>query len=629
MFIGKSIPSKREQAGEAVRLVPVRGGSIMHHRKHLVLKVLATAIVLGGSGISYGQSGDAVVFKRCRFLGNRAVTGGGVYAAGANVELVNSLFVGNAVTGAGGAVYSESTNLEVTNSTIVANSEVNDTAENAGGVYVVGSGSAAVRNSILWKNERDGASAATEAQINGTGVVVTYSCVQDADPDDGSVIAGAGNIDDDPLFTRDPRPWANGWDGVDDDLGSLTLEYDSPCRDEGDNLAVEGIATDLAGAPRVLRGVVDIGAYESGVVIHVDSRATGPFNGLSWDTAFADLQDALAVAESGTEIWVAEGVYTPGDAETDTFLIPPALDPYGHEIQSLGIYGGFSGGERSRGLRDPERHPTILSGDVTGDDAVECTHDSPDCDLYGGRCEDGVCRLPNPDNLVNNAHHVVTTDNATNEVILDGFVITGGYADGPGGEDQLGGGIRNSGGSPTIRNCRIEGNHAVSGGGIANHGPGAPSPHIEGCTLVGNVATESGGGIWAESANVSISRCRFLGNSAGVAGGGMSNTLGTTSIDNSIFVANDAVRGGAVQNTANDLSMVNCTVTANSGTTALGASSGGVLVAGSNPVTILTSILWNNVLDGVAEQAISQINDDGSANLTVDYSQNKRTIMPC
>lgn len=46
-------------------------------------------------------------------------------------------------------------------------------------------------------------------------------------------------------------------------------------------------------------------------VYYVDADATGAATGLSWTNAFTDLQSALAVATSGDEIWIAEGVYKP------------------------------------------------------------------------------------------------------------------------------------------------------------------------------------------------------------------------------------------------------------------------------------------------------------------------------
>jgi hypothetical protein len=50
-------------------------------------------------------------------------------------------------------------------------------------------------------------------------------------------------------------------------------------------------------------------------IIYVDQDAPGPtHDGLSWTTAFTNVQSTLAPADYGDEIWIAEGVYTPGGA---------------------------------------------------------------------------------------------------------------------------------------------------------------------------------------------------------------------------------------------------------------------------------------------------------------------------
>jgi hypothetical protein len=44
---------------------------------------------------------------------------------------------------------------------------------------------------------------------------------------------------------------------------------------------------------------------------YVDGDANGANDGSSWVDAFNHLQDGLAAADGGSEIWVAEGIYRP------------------------------------------------------------------------------------------------------------------------------------------------------------------------------------------------------------------------------------------------------------------------------------------------------------------------------
>jgi hypothetical protein len=147
-----------------------------------------------------------------------------------------------------------------------------------------------------------------------------------------------------------------------------------------------------------------------GRILRVHAEAAGASDGASWQDAFTNLQDALRAATTGDEIWVATGVYTPGTARTSTFRMK----------YQVAIYGGFAGTETQRDQRDWVANPTVLSGDIDGNDTVDAR---------------GV--VTQTSNIQgNNAYHVVSAD-ANNGMppspisnyrtaILDGFTITGG-----------------------------------------------------------------------------------------------------------------------------------------------------------------------------------------------------------
>lgn len=96
--------------------------------------------------------------------------------------------------------------------------------------------------------------------------------------------------------------------------------------------------------------------------IHVDASVPVSGTGASWPLALRDLQEALDVAGSGDEIWVAAGCYVPSaltnppDERSRTFGL----------ITGVKIYGGFlgnahpEGGELTLPERDPEANMTLL-----------------------------------------------------------------------------------------------------------------------------------------------------------------------------------------------------------------------------------------------------------------------------
>jgi predicted outer membrane repeat protein len=213
-----------------------------------------------GGGIctwAYRKSG-VTSLTNCRFVGNSAqVEGGGIYCREEETKLMklrltNCIFSGNLAMSRGGGIangyYYEPI---LVNCTFTKN-----VAARSGGIYNGDKSKATLTNCILWANS-DSGGRDESAQIEGGTMAVNNCCIQGWT----GKLGGTGNFGLDPLF--------------DDDL---RLKPGSPCRNAGDNSALppdtadldkdgdvdEPIPFDIEGRPRILNGVVDLGAYESG-----------------------------------------------------------------------------------------------------------------------------------------------------------------------------------------------------------------------------------------------------------------------------------------------------------------------------------------------------------------------------
>jgi hypothetical protein len=221
-------------------------------------------------------------------------------------------------------------------------------------------------------------------------------------------------------------------------------------------------------------------------VLYVQADAAGVGDGTSWADAYTDLQVALAVAEPGNDIWVAAGTYAPRGPNDRTVRTAT------FQLRSgIGVYGGFVGTETSRDERDPATNLTVLSGDLNGNDLEVLA--PPDLMSEPSRSD--------------NSYHVVTGSGADETAVLDGFVITGGNANGSG--NTHGGGMIN------VETVTVPAN-----------------PTLVNCTFHGNSADRNGGGIYNELGDPTITDCVFSenhGNGAplGQGGGGVYNARGS------------------------------------------------------------------------------------------------------
>ena len=185
--------------------------------------------------------------------GNTASEGAALFNNASNPSLINALFSGNSAD-TGAAIYNSASNPTLVNITVSGNRA----SSTAGGMFNTSTSVPKVDNSIFWNNE-DGTGAGTASATiynNDLGSVpaINYSLVQGLSSIDHT---GDHNLDSNPWFAAPEDPAVAPSTG-----GDYTLSLFSPALDVGDN-AANSTLTDLAGDPRIINSVIDMGAYEA------------------------------------------------------------------------------------------------------------------------------------------------------------------------------------------------------------------------------------------------------------------------------------------------------------------------------------------------------------------------------
>lgn len=299
---------------------------------------------------------------------------------------------------------------------------------------------------------------------------------------------------------------------------------------------------------------------------HVKTTGSDAAAGTGWTVAFATLQKALTAAASGDEIWVATGTYYPDEGGT---FSNNDRNAYFSMKNGVAIYGGFPAtGTPTMTDRNWINNPTILSGEIQQDNDIS-----------------------------NNSYNIIYNfyNNLDATSLLDGFTVSGGYADGIDYRTLYGGGVHNRNTAPAFQNCTFSGNHSIAyGGGMYNE---ASSPNLVNCSFQANQAMQGGGG-------------------------GMFNinVLLSFTLTNCSFSGNKAREGGAIYTTANvnaSLTLINCSFSGNQ------AEIDGALSSFSS-TTLTNCIVWGNSspqmsdLGGVYSYThclIEGLNPSGTGNL--------------
>ena len=376
---------------------------------------------------------------------------------------------------------------------------------------------------------------------------------------------------------------------------------------------------------------------------YVDDNGPAEGDGLSWSTAFVNLQDALMQAGSGIgdEIRVAQGTYwpdrsmeTPGGSGSRAATF---------ELRSgVVVRGGYAGyGAPNPNARDITAYETLLSGDI-------------------GYPETGT----------DNSYHVVTANNVDSSAVLEGCTVAYGHSS---AEDRVntpnGAGILIEFASPTVRYCTIRNNigadadnymyylSAGNGGGVYCY---QGAPEFKDCWIYGNASGDGaagycdgyysipamdagdGGGLYFSYSSPTLINCRILNNrtgdgrdgpsciesyddgSDGGGGGGLYiSSESACVLVNCVISGNetgdggnggqagsmtgsggDGGSGGGIASTNSSLSLINCTITDNAtGTHGMGPPSGsdgaggGVYIndaRGARSAALANCIIWAN-----------------------------------
>ncbi|AYQ33527.1 T9SS C-terminal target domain-containing protein [Runella sp. SP2] len=489
--------------------------------------------------------------QNCVFRNNFAVSGGGVFNDNSSSSITNCLFLNNTVTTAGSGISNGGGTdmVKVINCTFYGN---------AGPTTIINERSAtSISNSIVWGN--------------GGGIsggTVTYCTVQGG-------VSGTGNISSDPRFEN-----AVG--------GNFRLQQCSPGIDAGTN--TNAPANDFAGNARPFNATgvsnTDMGAYEyqttydvcsacnniAGGIVYVNASASGGSNnGSSWANAYTDLQSALTLARNYpscvTQIWVAKGTYKPHASDPNVSF---------GMVNGVTIFGGFpNDGSGTMANRNQATNPTILSGDLNGDDTFTGTGTN----LVIG-------------NVSDNSYIIIRNGNTTdNTARLDGFIVSGGNNN----NSPWGGGVLNDGSNgicnPVFVNCVFRHNIAEFGGAaVANYGEnGTCNPTFTHCLFYQNQALFGGAMFCFNNVTITMNNCTFSQNKALVNGGAIH--AGANAGSSILTLSNCILWDNAARSGGNQISVGNSTATLLLHYTLLQGGTGAIVDISSN------NIINNGVLD--------------------------------
>ncbi|MCU4154617.1 T9SS type A sorting domain-containing protein [Carboxylicivirga sp. A043] len=237
----------------------------------------------------------------------------------------------------------------------------------------------------------------------------------------------------------------------------------------------------------------------------------GSGDGSSWANAFGTINEALALAVNGDEIWIAAGTYY---TTTDDLNREASFDV----TTGVKLIGGFAGDEESIDQRNWRLNKTVLSGEI------------------GDKLDDS-----------DNTNRIIYYSNEHGNVAtFDGLIIRDAYS------YSEGGGMHINKGTANVLNCIFDNNRAYDGAAIENKGGQLNCYN----TIFSKNKAEWTYVVDGYRAQNHLSNCVFVNNEANImiTGNGLfTNNIiwGNTNMESgvsAIDVTNSCIQGGSVSN---------------------------------------------------------------------------------
>ena len=189
-----------------------------------------------------------------------------------------------------------------------------------------------------------------------------------------------------------------------------------------------------------------------------------------------------------------------------------------------------------------------------------------------------------------------------------------------------------SAGTVTIRDSVISNNVAGGGGGAFHfngYGDSGLSLNLINVEITGNIAGDSGGGLYLEGTDTTIIDSTIDGNVSGEDGGGIRIENGSLTISNTTISGNEGVTGGGVsaEDLDNDLMILNSTISGNHSTsdsvpylyysyTFIKGGGGGIYLGNGTGAVLIQSTVTANSSDAMTDAVggIQSFSDSPGAN---------------